>query len=273
MTVGPTADPRDDESPFRPPESVSSERTSSGADQSVFAEPWMAAVIHAGNPHDSAGLDASLPPDPDAEHSVWDEPGRSSMLTGDVPENAVTWFSRFRSMCQTTSVMTTWLVTLAVTAVAGPFAIIGTLLQGATGSGLLMVVAIGPTIEEVMKVAVPVWIVEKRPWLYRSPFQILFCCFASGLAFAAVENVVYLNIYIENPSLGLAQWRWTVCMLLHASCSLIAGAGVSIMWKRFQQKQTPPDVSDAAAAILTAVTVHGVYNAAVTVLEVGGLTF
>lgn len=264
--------PKDDESPFKPP-TIPVANEANSADPSVFAEPWMKFAIHQGDVNDSPVVDTNSFIRPEFDHSVWDEPGLSRSLSGEAPDHAVTWFSYYLRMRESTSARTSWLITILTAIIGGPLAILGTLIEGATQSGLLTVIAIGPTIEEIMKVALPLWIVEKRPWLFRSSIQILICCFASGLAFAAVENVIYLRFYVPNPSVGLAQWRWTVCVLLHSSCSLLAGFGVSRMWQLFQAEKTTPQMPHAGTALLTAIVLHGSYNAMATILETSGFEF
>jgi RsiW-degrading membrane proteinase PrsW (M82 family) len=233
----------------------------------------MAPVLHSGDPRDLAGSDVLDAPLPDVDHTIWDEPGRSPGLSGNVPEDALTWFTEFRHQQLSTSALKLWLLTIAVALLSGPVAVVGTLLQGMTASGILMVVVIGPTTEEIMKIAIPVWIVEKRPWLFRSSVQILLCCFASGLVFAAVENLFYLQMPFAQASPGLARWRWSVCVLLHSSCSLLSGIGVVRMWRRFQEKQCRPDVADAAAPVTAAIVIHGIYNATVTAMQAVGWQF
>ncbi len=264
--------PKDDESPFRPPD-IPVATQSHSTDPSVFAEPWMKPVIHQGDVNDNPVVDTNSFIRPEVDHSVWDEPGLSRSLSGEAPDHAVTWFSHYIQMRELTSARTSWLVTILTAIIGGPLAILGTLIEGVTQSGLLTVIAIGPTIEEIMKVALPLWIVEKRPWMFRSPTQILICCFASGLAFAAVENVVYLRFYVPNPSVSLAQWRWTICELLHSSCSLLAGFGVMRMWKSFQAEKTTPQISYTGTALLSAIILHGSYNAIATLLETAGFAF
>lgn len=261
-----------DESPFTPPV-VPVSTQADAADQSVFAEPWMKQVTHLGDVNDSPVIDRNSFIRPEFDHSVWDEPGLSRTLSGDTPDHAVTWFGHYTRIRQSTSREKSWLITILTAIIGGPLAILGTLVEGATQSELLTAIAIGPTVEEVMKVALPLWIVEKRPWLFRSATQILICCFASGLAFAAVENVIYLRFYIPDPSASVAQWRWTVCVLLHSSCSLLAGAGVVRMWKLFQAEKTTPQITYAGTALLSAIVMHGSYNAIATLLEFAGFAF
>ena len=264
--------PKDDESPFKPPD-IPAANQSNSTDPSVFAEPWMKSAIHHGDVNDSPGIDTNSFIRPEVDHSVWDEPGLSRSLSGEAPDHAVTWFGYYLQMRESTSARTSWLATILTAIIGGPLAILGTLIEGVTQSGLLTVIAIGPTIEEIMKVALPLWIVEKRPWLFRSSTQILICCFASGLAFAAVENVIYLRFYVPNPSVSLVQWRWTICVLLHSFCSLLAGFGVMRMWQSFQAEKTAPQMSHAGTALLSAIILHGSYNAMATMLETAGFEF
>ena len=275
--VDPTApddepDAADDvDSPFRaPPDDPP--RAPSSRDHSVFAEPWMQPGAHRGDPSDGASF--LVPEQASEDHSVWDEPGRSPALSGDMPAAAVTWFRWYAQRRNETSTTHTWLVTIAVAAVGGLFAIVGTFFaQAAGGMPLVAVTIIGPTTEEIMKIALPLWLVERRPWLYRSGGQILVCAFASGVAFAVVENLIYLNIYIPNPSAGLAAWRWTVCVVLHGGCSTIAGWGVVRIWRQFRKNCRVPQMSDGAAWIIAAIVIHGAYNAAASLLEFSGYDF
>jgi hypothetical protein len=273
----PTADedPEQDRSfsasPYEaPPEP---EQKPSETDPSVFAEPWMEAVLHPPELSDP-GPAMPLTDHVSEEQSVWDEPGLSRELAGEVPEEGLTWYRWYLDRVAATSVAWSWGVTLGVAVVGGLFAIVGTLVQQSMSGGQLVAVTIvGPTVEEIMKIALPLWLVEKRPWLYRNAGQILICAMASGLMFAAVENVLYLKVYINNPPAGLIQWRWTICVLLHSGCSTVAGIGAWKIWSRFQKERRAPVLADGAPWIVAAIVLHGLYNGTVTLLEFGGLDF
>jgi hypothetical protein len=242
-------------------------------DPSVFAEPWMQDQLHAPDVSDS-GPAVPLAEQVSEDQSVWYEPGLSARLAGETPLNALTWYRWYRDQVATTSNVVSWSATLAVVLAGGVFAILGTFAtQSVYGTALVSVTVFGPTTEEIMKIALPLWLVEKRPWLYRNLGQILICALACGAAFAAVENVIYLNVYVPNAPAGLAAWRWTVCVLLHTGCSTIAGIGVARIWLKFQRQQRTPSLADGAPWIIAAIAVHGLYNGAVTVLEAGGLNF
>lgn len=260
MTSSDDARSADDASPYRVPgPDVEAEPLST--DPSVHAEPWMRKLGFQSDAGDVYGPTVSIPTGADPESSVWDEPGLSPILSGDIPDDAVTWWRHYSRQVQGTSAGSSWFITIVLALVAGPCAIVGTFISGRyADTQLVLVSIIGPTVEEIMKIAIPIWIVEKKPWLFRSAMQILLCSFVSGLAFAAVENVIYLNIYIPDASAGMIRWRWTVCVLLHSGCSLIAGIGVVRVWTRFQMATRPPALSDGAPFIVAAIVIHGIYN-------------
>jgi len=149
------------------------------------------------------------------------------------------------------------------------------MLGNAANSALqpLMVIAIGPLAEEVMKVAVPLYIVERRPYLFRSPLQIPLCAVASGLVFASIENLLYLEVYVPQPSTALVFWRWTVCVGLHAGCALLNSLGLSRIWHDVHQRQAPPRLTLGWRFALAATIAHGSYNGVMTLLALAGFTF
>ena len=222
------------------------------------------------------------------EHSVWDEPGLSEELSGAAPPDALTWSGWLEEKLAKSNAWSSWGITFAAAAVAGPMAVAGTFCSTFSGStttwfGILTLIVFGPVLEEMMKVALPLWIVEKRPYLFRSRFQIALCTIAAALVFAAIENVLYLGVYIRDPTETLVVWRWTVCVALHAGCSLVAGLGLMRIWSGiFVGHRTWPAVSSESPAsrpnlalgapyIMTAVVIHGTYNALTVVL--GALDF
>ena len=270
--------PRDksfeDESPYAAPNSTPPQQDDRISNNpSVFDEPWMRPDAPPFRGDDGPVDDTQIIPDEgDPENSVWDEPGLSRELAGPTPQDAVTWLNWYYSQAAQTTTATTWGVTLAVALASGIFAIFGALfLQLGTANHVIAVVIAAPIIEEIMKIALVVWVCEKRPWLLRSTTQILLCGLTSGLVFAAIENVFYLSANTATP--GLAAWRWTVCVLLHVTCSLIASVGVAKIWTEFQRHKRMPQLSDGAPWFVAAMLLHGFYNLTVTILESTGLLF
>ena len=100
--------------------------------------------------------------------------------------------------------------------------------------------------------------------------QILLCGLVSGMTFAAVENVIYLNFYIPNAAPGIVAWRWSVCVLLHAGCSTLAAFGVARIWTQFRRGHRMPRLADGAPWLFAAFVLHSLYNLAATLMEALG---
>jgi hypothetical protein len=202
--------------------------------------------------------------------SVWDEPTYSEALAGPPPHDAETyarWLLRGR---ERTTPALSWGWTLLLALLAGPWAILGAFWGISEGAlGMLGVAVIGPVLEETMKIAAAAYVLERRPFLFRSPAQILVCAAGAGLAFAAIENLMYLHVYIAEPSAALAAWRWSVCIALHVGCSLVAGMGLVRVWRGIFENHRPADLGRGTGLLVAAIVIHGVYNTAVSVLPIG----
>ena len=246
--------------------------------QSVFDEPHHRGDEFAPDPNE-ARVDAAMAgargesESQRVEHGVWDEP--AIMALGSAPpDDAVTyavWLNRSR---QGVSVWTTWGSTILLALCAGPLAVFGALWgSGGTWFSLMALVVFGPAVEEVMKTAAVAYVIEKKPYLFGSRVQILLCVLASGVAFAAIENALYLGVYIPDPSEELVRWRWTVCVAMHAGCCLITGLGLARMWKSACDTSTKPEVSTGFPYLLVAVVVHGSYNVFAIVLSATSFQF
>ena len=205
------------------------------------------------------------------EHTVWDEPALSSHL--ETPGDATTYERWLEEGIRQTTAIDSWRTTLFVLVSAGVFAVVGSVLSGGiTANGIIRIAVVGPMTEEAMKIAMIAWVVEKRPFRFRSATQIAACAIASGLAFASIENFMYLNVYISNPPASLIRWRWTVCVLLHVGCSFIASLGLIRVWGDAMSHRRRPRLSRAAGFVMAAVIVHGVYNATALLWEAARTT-
>ena len=207
------------------------------------------------------------------EHSICDEPALadSGINTG----NTLSYEYWLADKWQSTSTGFTWLITIAIACIAGPFAVIAVFMNLSTNQiayvGVLNLVAFGPMVEEIMKIALVYYIVEKRPYLFHSFIQIIIAACAGGLLFACIENVIYLNKYIESPTVNIIHWRWTVCTLLHVSCSAIASLGLVRMWMDILERKARPRLELAYPFIIAAIIIHGCYNAAAVAMEIAGV--
>lgn len=242
-------------------------------DEPLAPDPSEAAARRAVEQNAAAESDADR-----VDHSVWDEPGLSpSLLRDDAdaePGTRLTYAHWLRTRIDRTSAGRSWAVTILVASVAGLWGVVGAILSGGqTIFGVVMLVAVAPLTEEVMKVAVALWIVERRPYLFRSAGQILLCAAAGGFVFAALENVLYLTVYIPDPPEALIRWRWTVCVAMHTGCSLIAGLGLTRIWSHTVRTMTRPRLSLGSPALICAVVIHGSYNGSAVLMQLSGLGF
>ena len=202
------------------------------------------------------------------EQTVWDEPGLSRDLAGETPVTGLTYAGWLEWRIAKTSVGHSWTVAVLIAIAAGPWALVGTFIgRGETLFGVVMITVIGPVMEEMAKVAAALWVVEKRPFLFRSRVQIALCVLAGAFVFAAVENVLYLNVYVRNPSELLIRWRWTICVALHMGCSFVAGLGLMRIWWSTIENRTKPKLTSGAPYMVTAIVIHGVYNSLAVFLE------
>ncbi len=210
-----------------------------------------------------------------ADHSVWDEPGLSPELLQPLARRGGQGYARWLGEgVARTRPGRSWAVTALCALAAGPFGVVGALLGG-EGSpfALLALVVFGPVAEEVLKVAVPLLLVEQRPYLFRHGAQLLLCGLGGGLLFAGVENLLYLHVYVPDASAELVAWRWSVCVLLHAGCSIIASLGVARVWRDALQRRARPRLQLGLRYTITAAVIHGTYNGAALLLSLSPYGF
>jgi hypothetical protein len=210
----------------------------------------------------------------EVEHSVWDEPTLAADLAGAPGPEQVTYARWLDDKIAATSYAKTLAVTAALVIIAGPLGVFGALFGGEGGSlstaGLVAVCIFGPITEEVAKIAGTLWVVEKRPYLFKSMWQILVAAAAGGLFFGVIENLIYLNVYIPDAPPELARWRWRVCTGLHLNCSFVAGVGLVRIWDHALRNRVPPQLGRGMPYFATAMLGHGLYNLTVSLAEMFG---
>lgn len=238
-------------------------------DPSIFDEPHLRGTPQRPDPSEERAertlakarrRDAT--PDEKIDHTVWDEPGVSADLAGPVPDGELTYAEWLDVRRAETGFAWSWLVALGVALAAGPWAILGAFYgSGQTMFSILAICVFGPVVEEVMKTAAVMVVVEKRPFLFRHPVQVLLCAVAGAAVFACVENVLYLHVYISNPSEWLVRWRWSVCVVLHTGCTLVAAMGIMRVWRDLWRRRARPRLTLAYPYLVAAIMIHGTYNA------------
>lgn len=163
-----------------------------------------------------------------------------------------------------TSDSKSWLVAVSLMLLGGPWAVLAALFDAPdatlTGGAIFAVGFFGPTLEEVMKVALVAWVVEVRPYLFKRVEQLQAAAVGSAFVFAALENTLYLTVRFPNASTLLTLWRWTVCVALHVGCTLLASRGLVRTWTQTMQDLRPPRLSLARSWLIVAILLHGGYN-------------
>jgi len=140
--------------------------------------------------------------------------------------------------------------------------------------GTILVAFVGaPIIEESLKPSGIYLLLGKRPEVLRSQLYTASLTALGGLAFALIENLLYLEVYWPHlsaeqgdPSSSLVLWRYTVCVALHVTCSFIFGLGINEKLKA-SVKGEIKFLSTGKRFFITAIVLHGLYNITAVILE------
>lgn len=219
---------------------------------------------------------AGVSSDEAVERSVWDEPSWLAGADGaEPPAGQLTYRRWLEAGIAHTTWTKSWGITLLLIAAAGPLGILGAFAAGSTGTevslfGVLAVTVLAPVTEEIVKVAGALWVVEKRPFWFKSIGQVLLCAAAGGTAFAVIENLIYINLYVPNGNEAFRAWRWSICTALHVTCSMLAGWGLVRVWSKAINTGTRPELALGTPFFALAMITHGTYNLGVTLAETFG---
>ena len=198
-----------------------------------------------------------------------DEPG---VAAGPLAPRYASHYAERRAATQPASRLLAMFLALALSGLA---AVVGTFIgspgQGVGALAIIAVITIGPTVEEVMKVAGILYLAERRPWLIPSWHWLPFIAAASGFVFAAIENLLYINVYFPDAGEEFATLRWTLGPTLHIITALIASVGVARMWSNTHDQGHPPSMAIARPFLIIAIVVHAVYNLGAVLAEAFGL--
>ena len=239
--------------------------TTSEDEHSVRHEPFGEKQPLAGEPVDNepahGGPVANETAEQRAHLNVWDEP--ATKLQGiSAPDGALTYEAWYRRGLETTSAVKSWTVMALLGLAGGPLALLGALFSSGAGvvSTVLTVVLVAPVLEEMLKISGVIIALERRPYLFQHSSQLIAAIVISAFIFATIENLLYVNVYTQDPSPAYARWRWSVCTALHVGSSLIAGLGVRRMWHASRRDLSRPRPEIALPYAFGAAVLHGVYN-------------
>jgi len=238
-------------------------------DPSVFKEPHLSGKKFRPDPSEpraeralSKSAQREKPEDEKIEHTVWEEPALSPQLAGPMAPGELTYEAWLEKHRGEVGPLKSWAATLGIALLAGPWALLGAFYgSGQTLWSILAIVVFAPVVEETMKAALALYVVEKKPFLFRSAVQIALCVVAGALVFSCIENLLYLKVYIPQPPPWLAHFRWTVCVTMHTGCSFIASMGLMRIWRDIWKRRARARLPLGYPYLVTAALIHGAYNA------------
>ena len=146
---------------------------------------------------------------------------------------------------------------------SGLFAIVSAIIRQLTIGmpDILASVMVAPPVEEILKIAIPIMVLEHRAhWLSRGKDLVWFAI-GSALVFSVVENLLYMLVYLENPSAELLLWRWTACTTMHIAATGLSGVGLMRAYERGLRIGCKPRFVWEWPWLIGAIAVHMAYNA------------
>ena len=148
----------------------------------------------------------------------------------------------------------------------GLLGVLGAFFQEATRGFLLMVFVAGPMIEEVMKPTGVYLLLAFKPEALRRRIYTALLAALGGLAFAIVENLIYLRVYYSEHTHALVVMRYCAGLPMHVSTSFILGFGINCKLLS-SIKGDIPFLQGNARYFIIPMVLHSLYNIAVVVLE------
>ena len=211
--------------------------------------------------------------DEDVDHTVWDEPG-VRQLAGKPEPGALTYENWLDQREQEWSQAKAWAATFFLAILSGPFAIIAAILFGGIQSQsvgyFLLECGFSPLIQEISKIALLLWVIEKRPYFFTGWFQIFLVSMISTTVFASVFNVVSHFAFPPDSTFEFV-FDWTAFLGMHLVSGLLSAFGLELVWRRTLVKRVPPKLEFGYRWFISAFLVHVVYAAGFFALRVIGI--
>lgn len=164
-----------------------------------------------------------------------------------------------------TSGHTLWL--LAAAFGGGIFAILGTMLEEAFSSSVLMLFLIGPAIEEVMKPIGVILLLESRPYVFVNRGSVILVALASATIFASLENFMYIFIYNPGGSMIFIMYRLIACTLIHLIATFVFTLGLLGDFEDVRAGKKTFELEDRVRYIIAAIGIHSAFNTIVYLLH------
>jgi RsiW-degrading membrane proteinase PrsW (M82 family) len=163
------------------------------------------------------------------------------------------------------------LFTVLVALIGGVFGIFGAFVGEMQTGGLILLPILGaPIIEEALK-PVGVYLLQVRwPRLLLGRVHTAVLGALAGLTFGILEALVYVYVYVDDPSDSFIMYRFTAPLVLHTFCSLLVGTGITrqvVSWANGENALP----KSSRNLYIAAVTIHAIYNTMAVVLALTGV--
>ena len=198
--------------------------------------------------------------DEDIDHSVWDEPSLVPAAVENAPENALTYENWLTQRRDSWSQWQAWVVTFGIILLSVPCAFVAAVASWISTNQFVatdvVVACIGaPILQEIFKIMIPLWVVEKRPYLFTSWFQFFVFALASATIFTAMSNF-FLSLTVNEITIAFFIFQWVGILGLNLVTSSIATFGLETIWRRTINTGKPPKLEHGYPYIATAIGLH-----------------
>ncbi|MFC1925490.1 PrsW family glutamic-type intramembrane protease [Chloroflexota bacterium] len=147
----------------------------------------------------------------------------------------------------------------------GVFAVIGAIFEEALHYSFFGPFIVAPIVEEALKPSGVYLLLAKWPYVLRSRIYTAYLAALGGLVFAAIENALYLWVYIEDPDTTTIMVRWIAGPILHMGCSFIVGFGINEKLLASVKGEVPL-LSGNKKFFIIPMVIHGLYNTVAVIL-------
>ena len=114
-----------------------------------------------------------------------------------------------------------------IAAGGGVLGILGAIIQELSQGSPLVAFVAAPMIEEVMKPTGVYLLLVRWPQVLTSRKYTALLAAVGGLAFAVVENIIYLQLYFPEHTQTLVVFRYSAGLSMHVVSSFILGFGIN----------------------------------------------
>ena len=217
---------------------------------------------------DSKVIGFSIDSDQDVDHSVWDEPSLTPEVAAQVPRSALTYANWLNTKTDAWSQGNAWVATLGIAALSVPCASLAAIVSWTLGnifvvSDIIVACLVGPTLQEICKILIPLWVVEKRPYFFTAWFQFFLIAIVTAMSFTVVSNL-FLSFAVDAAEIKIDRgklfvFQWVGVLGLNLITATIAAFGLERIWKASVRNSQPPQLTNGYPFFATAIGLHIVF--------------